>query len=450
MESSATTANARSRLLAVTAPTSMRYRVLFLLVLVSFISYVLRYLISAAAPSLVDEYGFSERQLGWIFGAFALSYAACQFPAGLWAQRAGARRAMPQVMVAWGVLTLVMVFLPAGGSVAVLPVLGLIIALRFVVGIFHAPLYPLTGHVTQRWFPPGQWALPNGLSSAGLTVGSAVTAPLFVLIISGFGWRWSFGLLSGLAFFGAWLWWRTVTDTPAEHPKVNAAERTLIEAGRTKSMPNDAPSAKARMPAWRQVLQNRNVLLLTLSYFCMNFVFYQLFNWMFYYLVEIRQVSAQTAGWLSSLQWTMAAIGATLGALWCDRLCRLHGIGTGCRSIAVAGLLVSGVFMLAGAVVETPWLIAVTLALCFFCHQGTEGAYWAAAISLGGRHSAAACGVMNTGGNLVGVLNALLVPWLAQSFGWSVALGSGTGFAVAGAALWWFIQPEKTLGDTAE
>ena len=77
-----------------TTPTHYRYRVLALLVLVSFVSYVLRYLMSAAAPSLVQEYGFTEQQLGWILGAFALSYGLMQFPAGVWADRVGARRAV--------------------------------------------------------------------------------------------------------------------------------------------------------------------------------------------------------------------------------------------------------------------------------------------------------------------------------------------------------------------
>ncbi|MFK8030666.1 MAG: MFS transporter [Gammaproteobacteria bacterium] len=428
-----------------TRPTTIRYRVLALLVLASFISYVLRYLYSAAAPTLTQEYELTLAQIGWVLGVFSVVYAVFQFPAGLWVDRVGVRRAMPLAMVAWGVLTLLAALMPAGGSVSVMTVLMLFTALRFLTGIAHAPLYPLTGSVTNSWFPPGSWALPNGLSSAGLTLGAAVTAPLFLLLIAYSGWRLAFAGLSVLSFAGAGIWWAILRNRPEDHPSTNAAEIDLIADGRLCASESDTVSGIQFSVSWRQVLKDRNLLLLTLSYFCMNYVFFQLFNWVFYYLVEIRQVGPGTASLLSSLQWIMAAIGATLGALWCDRLCRQRGIRLGCRVVAITGLLVSGVLMIFGALAEAPWVLALTLALCFFSHQGTEGAYWAAAISIGGRHAGAACGVMNTGGNLVGFVNALLVPWLAQQFGWSVALGSGTGFAIAGAVLWCFIQPDRTI-----
>ncbi len=423
-------------------PTHIRYRVLALLVLASFISYVLRYLFSAAAPTFSEEYGLTTTHIGWILGAFSFGYAIFQFPAGLWADRTGVRRSMTIAMIVWGLLTLATTLLPVGDASMAPTVVVAFIALRFLIGIAHAPLYPLTGGVTQSWFPPGSWALPNGLSSAGLTLGSAVTAPLFVLLIAASGWRVSFAVLSLLAFAGAFLWWITLRDKPSAHPAINAAEIELIASGRETTKPPQSES-----PAWRRVLNNRNLLLLTLSYFCMNYVFFQLFNWIYYYLVEIRKVGSESASLLSALQWMVAAVGATLGALWCDQLCRRRGIRFGCRVVAVTGLLISGVFMMLGATAQAPWLIAVTLGLCFFSHQGTEGAYWAAAISIGGRHAGAACGVMNTGGNLVGAVNALLVPWLASEFGWSVALGSGTGFAIAGALLWWFIKPDQTIRD---
>ena len=48
-------------------------------------------------------------------------------------------------------------------------------------------------------------------------------------------------------------------------------------------------------------------------------------------------------------------------------------------------------------------LIAVALlSLCLAAEQFTDPIYWAAAIAVAGRHSSAACGVMNTGGNVVG------------------------------------------------
>ena len=59
---------------------------------------------------------------------------------------------------------------------------------------------------------------------------------------------------------------------------------------------------------------------------------------------------------------------------------------------------------------------------CPGCQQFTDSAYWAAATSVGGRHAATACGLLNTGGNVVGGVVAILVPITAERAGWPAAL----------------------------
>ena len=66
-------------------------------------------------------------------------------------------------------------------------------------------------------------------------------------------------------------------------------------------------------------------------------------------------------------------------------------------------------------------LAVVLLSLSFGCTQLTEGAYWAATISVAGKHASAAAGILNTGGNVVGGIGALLVPITAEAF----RLGTG-------------------------
>src|SRR5256885_14569642 len=52
------------------------------------------------------------------------------------------------------------------------------------------------------------------------------------------------------------------------------------------------------LPIWA-LLQNRDVLLLTVSYLCMNYVFYLLANWCFLYLVQERHITVLESGWLA-------------------------------------------------------------------------------------------------------------------------------------------------------
>ena len=50
---------------------------------------------------------------------------------------------------------------------------------------------------------------------------------------------------------------------------------------------------------------------------------------------------------------------------------------------------------------------------------------------------------MNMAGNLGGVASTSLVPLLVKKFGWAVALGSGSGLAIAGGLIWLLIRVEQ-------
>jgi sugar phosphate permease len=347
---------------------------------------------------------------------------------------------MTIIMVLWGLLTILTGAVPGSGVAGTAMTVVALVVVRFLVGAAHAPIYPLTGGVVERWFPIGSWALPNGLSSTGLTLGTAASAPLLVWMMAEVGWRQSFVLLAPLGFIGAFLWWWYVRDNPSEHRSVNDEEALLIVANRPV-----APSAKDDKPGWQRVLGDRNVLLLTLSYFCMNYIFYLMFNWVFYYLVEVRGFASQQAGFFTSIQWIAAAVGATLGGFLCDFLCRRRGLRRGCAWPAMAGVAASGLFLLFGSLTMSAYIAVACLAMSFLCNQITEAAFWAAGIGLGGRNAAAACGVMNTGGNAAGFVNALLVPVTAAAFGWTAAMVTGTLFAFLSAALWLFIRADEPV-----
>jgi ACS family glucarate transporter-like MFS transporter len=423
-------------------PSGVRWRVLALLVLASFVSYVLRSNISIAGPSMMTDLGLTAQQLGYILAAFTAGYTIFQFPGGVFGVKAGMRRAMTIVMLLWGVLTILTSAVPDVGSGGTMTTLVALIVVRFAIGAVHAPIYPLTGGVVERWFPIGSWALPNGLSSTGLTLGSAAVAPLLAWMLTQYGWRTSFIMLAPLGFIGAFLWWWYVRDEPSQHPAVNEAEAKLILANRPVSL-----KPAGERPGWFRVLQNRDVLLLTLSYFCMNYIFALMFNWGFYYLAEVRNFESQAAGYLTSLQWIAGAVGATLGGFACDFLCRRKGMRRGCAQPAMAALFMSGVFLLIGAMSPSSYVAVAGLALSFLCNQITEAAFWAAAIGIGSRNAAAACGVMNTGGNSAGFVNALLVPFTASAFGWTAAMATGAVFAFASAALWLFIRADRPIAD---
>ncbi len=424
-------------------PTHVRWNILALLVLVSFVAYVLRTNMSIAGERMMGDLGLSQVQLGVVLAAFAWGYAIFQLPGGLLGEWLGGRKALTLIAVLWGILNLLVALIPGSSAAGPLVVITTLAALRFLMGAAQAPVFPvLSGHTIARWFPVSGWALPNGLTNTGLTLGAAATGPLIVLLIRSFGWRGSFALTAPLAFLFAGLWWWYGRDDPSQHRAVSPAELALINLDR----PPAGRASDAR-GAWKLVLRSRELMLITASYFFNNYVFYFFFNWLYIYLVEVRKFQELQGGVLAAAPWVTGAIAATLGGWTCDWLTRRHGIRVGCRLVAMIGLLLSGGFIVAAAAAGSPYVAVVYLSLCLGSQQFTDSAYWAAAISVGGRHSPAACGVLNTGGNVVGGFVALLVPLTARTLGWPVALATASLFAFVGAGLWVWIRADRSIDE---
>jgi MFS transporter, ACS family, glucarate transporter len=419
-----------------------RWSILALLTLASFIAYLLRTNMSIAGERMMGELGLSQVQLGWVLAAFAWGYAIFQFPGGLLGEWLGGRKALTLIAVLWGVLNLLIALVPGSSATGPLVIITTLAALRFLMGAAQAPVFPvMSGHTIARWFPVSGWALPNGLTNTGLTLGAAATGPLIVLLIRSFGWRGSFALTAPLAFLFAGAWWWFGRDDPSQHRAVSPAELALINTDRP---PAGAGEARG---AWKLVLRSREVLLITASYFFNNYVFYFFFNWLYIYLVEVRKFQELQGGALAAAPWVTGAFAATLGGWTCDRLCRRYGIRIGCRLVVMIGLALSGGFIIAAAAASSPYVAVLYLSLCLASQQFTDAAYWAATTSVGGRFSSAACGVLNTGGNVVGGLGALLVPLTARTLGWPAALATASLFAFVGAALWLWIQADRSIDE---
>jgi len=414
----------------------VRYRILGMLFVLSFVNYFLRNNLSVALPTIRQEFNFSSAELGWILGSFNLAYTLFQIPGGVFGDVLGSRRALTFIAVSWGLLTALTGFLPGAMAASATGALVAFMAVRFLMGIANAPMYPVSAGAIAHWFPPARWAFPNAAQSSGLTLGQAALGPVVTMLIIQFGWRESFYVLAPVGIIaGAWWWWYG-RDTPEQHPAVTPEELAVIATGRTPPAIGDTGPG-----GWRKVLFHRDVLLLAAAYFCMNHVFYIFSQWLFTYLVEERGFKLLESGFLYAMPFIVGAVLASVGGVVCDVLCKHIGPKWGCRLPAVIGLLLVAVLLMAGAESPHPYVAVVLLSLCFGFTQFTEGPFWAASTYIAGPHTASATGVLNTGGNAAGFL-APLVGVMLDRFGWLPTLASGSAFAVTGAVLWLFIRLE--------
>ena len=421
----------------------VRWKIMAVICGASFVSYVLRTNLSVIGETMMKDLHFSLIELGFVFSAFALGYAIFQFPGGVAGDVFGTRKSITAFAVRWGILTIITGLVPAPNNASVTTILVFLIVVRFLVGATHAPIFPVVGGAIGNWFPMSSWGLPNGLTTTAYTLGAAATAPLLVWLMGLTGWRNSFFITSILGFLIAAIWWKYLRDYPVEHSGVSRQEMELIDAGREPPL----KSGEAKQ-GWKHILKDRNIWMLTLSYFCMNYVFYLFFTWFFTYLVDVRKIPQKEAGILTAVQWIAGAVGALLGGYVCDRCAKRFGPRWGYRLLPLPSLILAGAFLIIGAYTTNSYVAVLLFSLSFALTQVTDPFYWAASVSIAGRHATAAGGVLNTGGNAVGFVGAILVPFTAQNFGWEAAVGTGTVFAVLSAVLWLAVKSDAAMATT--
>jgi ACS family glucarate transporter-like MFS transporter len=212
--------------------------------MVAAVAYLDRSNIAIAAPLLKEELGLSNVELGVVFSAFSLGYAATQPIAGRLADRFGAYRIIALGVVIWSVLTAVTASIPAGFGFAFLALLGV----RFALGVSEAVIFPASNRMVANWMPPSERGLANGLIFAGVGVGAGIAPPLITTIMLTHDWRAAFWATAAIGLVALVLWLLMARETPAAHPWASAAERDYI-----KSVIPDSSSASTGTARWTMI-----------------------------------------------------------------------------------------------------------------------------------------------------------------------------------------------------
>ncbi len=289
----------------------MRSRIRWLLILwmfaVSAIAYLDRVNISIAGQAIAAEFHLDNVQLGWVFSAFVLGYALFQAPGGWLADRIGPRRVLALGVVWWAIFTTAITILPAG----VPALLALLVAVRFFLGMGEAVVYPASNCVVSAWIPSSERGIANGVIFAGVGFGAGVTPPLIAYLLLHYGWRSSFWASAALGLAAGAVWFVIARDRPSQHPWITPAERDFIEAG-LPAAPAAGGSGRLSLPA---ILANRDVRLVTFSYFCYGYAAYIFFSWFFIYLSGVRGLNLRQSSYYTMLPFIAMAIGSPLGRL---------------------------------------------------------------------------------------------------------------------------------------
>lgn len=399
---------------------------LALLFLLTVITYLDRVSIGAMAGAISRDLGLSPRQMGTVFSAFILGYVLFEIPGGWLADRYGARLLLPRIIVWWSLFTAATGY--AGSFLS-------LVVIRFLFGAGEAGAFPTASTVVLRWFPAVERGRANGVLLMGSRMGGAVAPALVIALMNSLGWRRTFLVFAVLGVLWAVVWLRWYRNRPEEHPSVRPEELAEIR--------KDAPVPGRAVLDWKRLWRSRNLWALCAMYSGYTYGLYFYLTWLPTYLRQRRGLSWAGVGIGAALPLLMGAVANTAGGYWTDFLVRRLGLKWGRRTPGIAGLSAAAVLLAAAALARSNVVSLAALALSFGAADLILAVCWSTCIDLGKQNAGAVAGVMNSLGQVGGMLSPFLLGWMLEKWGnWTIPLLVSAAYYALSAALWLVIDPE--------
>jgi MFS transporter, ACS family, glucarate transporter len=407
---------------------------LFVLSAVAFLD---RVNLSIAGNSLSAEYHLSNVQFGLLSTALLIGYTLFQTPAGWLADRFGPRRVLTGAVLWWGIFTALTAAIP----LSVRAPLVALMAVRFLLGAGEAIMYPASNQFVSRWIPTQERGAANGLIFAGVGVGSGLSPFLVTYTMAHRGWRFSFWVCALIGCATGLVWYLAARDTPQQHVRVSQLELAKIQSGLTLGARTDK-TVRAN-PPWTRILRNKDLWLVTASYFCYGYVAWIFFAWFYRYLSEVRGLNLKASAFYGTLPFLAMAISCPLGGVVSDMLTRTAGRRIGRCGVAAFAIALAGIFLAFGSRVDNARLASVVLAGGAGALYMSQSSFWSVSADIGGSFSGSVSGFMNMGAQAGGALTASLTPWIAAHYGWTASFLVAASLCGIGACAWLLVDPDR-------
>jgi sugar phosphate permease len=412
--------------------TRVRYQVVALTTTLAMVTYIDRVCISKLAPDIMRDLSLSTVEMGYVFSAFAMSYALFEIPTAAWADRLGTRAVLTRIVLWWSTFTMA-----TGAAFNYVSML----AVRFLFGAGEAGAWPCAARALSHWIPTRERGTVQGIFFAGAHLVGGLTPILIVALLPHMHWRTMFVLFGAIGFVwvGAWRAW--YHDEPTEHPRISAVERDRILAERPAAVPHVAGAAYF----WR-LLRDRNVIALCIMYISNSMMFYFCITWLPTYLQQRHGFDATALGFLSGLPLLVSVPSDLFGGVVTDRLSARFGLKAGRCVLGAIAYVISAVALFIAAASGSPLpaaiLIAVATGVCMF----TLGAAWGVCSEVGRNHIAVVGAIMNTAGQVASMACPLIVAYSVTLFrNWDFPLYLLSALFLIGAGCWLMIDPTRPV-----
>jgi MFS transporter, ACS family, tartrate transporter len=368
----------------------LMWRLMPFLFLLYIVAYLDRINVSFAVLQMRGALGISDRVYGRAAGMFFAGYFLFQVPSNLVLQKFGVRRWISGLMITWGIISCLMIFIRGPLS---------FYGMRFLLGAAEAGFFPGMILYMKHWFPASARAravawFMTANPLAGL-VGSPISGALLGLHGRGLsGWQFMF-LMEGVPaiLLGAAVFW-ILADTPREATWLKGEEKAwLLEKLASEQLAEDSGLRNGGL--WK-VLTAPSIWMLSLIYFGVSTCMYGVTLWLPSVIRSLSGLSYIATGAIASIPFIVTAVAMVMVGMHSDRTHerRWH---TALPAFLAASALV------AAAYASVPAVVIAGVGLGLVAAECMVGPFWAMATSrMTGLSAAAGIAVINSIANLGG------------------------------------------------
>ena len=399
-------------------------RVLGLLCVMYFITYVDRVNVSTAAIVFGKEFALSNTQVGFVFSAFAYPYLVFQIIGGWVGDRFGARRTLTICSFIWAGATVLTGL--AGG-------LASLVLARVLLGLGEGATFPTATRAMSNWTAPGKRGFAQGITHAFARIGNAVTPPLVTWLMIAFSWRGSFIILGAFSFLWALVWAWYFRDDPRDHAKITESE--------LKDLPAYVGVKEAPATPWGPLI--RRMAPVAIVYFCYGWTLWLFLTWIPQYFLHNYQMNLKNSAVFAAGVFLAGVVGDWLGGQTTDWLLRRTGSLFKARSlmVVICNLATLG-SLLPILFVHDSTVAAICLSFGFFFAEMTIGPMWAIPMDIAPKYSGTASGIMNSGSALAAILSPVVGGWIIDVTGnWDWPFIGSMALMLVGALLAFTMKP---------
>jgi MFS family permease len=379
------------------------------LMLFGIVNYLDRSALSIANTTIQKDMLISPSEMGILLSAFSLAYAFAQLPMGMIIDKLGSKIALGGALLVWSVAQTASGFINSFSG---------FFALRVLLGIGEAPMFPSAAKTLNEWFEEHERGTPTGIVWSATCIGPCLAPPILTLFMVNFSWRGMF-IITGVLGIVLALCWLMFYKSRAQYLKeLEARGEQPVTAAREPVVVDGAPQGSF-FAGWLDLFKHRSTWGTFLGFMGVIYMLWLHLTWLPGYFQREHGLDPYSTAWVVSFAYVFGAIGTIAAGRICDRLVK-RGVGVlnSRKYTVIGGLVFAAVFTLPLTFVTSLGGCIALLCLALFGINLSSATAWMVVNTVVDTKRVASLGsIQNFGGYIAGSVAPIVTGFSVQYTG---------------------------------